>query len=202
MDDAAVWDAVSARRRQVVTLLRDLTPQEWEQPSLCEGWTVREVAAHLAMAEASLGSALVAFVRAGGRMNRMIHDTAVRRAAQRSTTEVVDEIAATIGSRRTAPTVTCREALLDVLVHGADMAIPLDRPLPMDPQAAAEAATRAWSYGRRMAVVFRAPPRTAADGQRLVATDVDWARGDGPECPLPIEAILLSLTGRSVAVAD
>ena len=30
-------------------LLADLSEREWRRPSLCDGWTVRDVAAHLTL---------------------------------------------------------------------------------------------------------------------------------------------------------
>jgi uncharacterized protein (TIGR03083 family) len=44
-----VWSAIDDQRRAVVGLLESLSEEEWDRPSLCEGWTVRQVAAHLAL---------------------------------------------------------------------------------------------------------------------------------------------------------
>jgi hypothetical protein len=41
-----------------------------------------------------------------------------------------------------------------------------------------------------------------AAGLHLVATDVDWSHGDGPEVRGPGEAILLALTGRTVVLDE
>ena len=45
MERSAAWAAIDGQRHAVVHLLEDLSEQEWRQPSLCEGWTVRQVAA-------------------------------------------------------------------------------------------------------------------------------------------------------------
>ncbi|KHL08387.1 uncharacterized protein (TIGR03083 family) [Mumia flava] len=200
MDTDTLWKHTDQRRHEIVTLLRDLRPEEWDRPSLCEGWTVRDVAAHLSLAETAAGRAAIEIVRARGSLNRMIHDTAVRRAATWSDSAVIDAVEATIGTHRHAIGVTDQEPLLDALVHGADIAVPLGRALPMAPDAAAVAATRVWSFGRRMSSAFRAQPRSFADGRRLVATDVDWSAGQGPDLRAPIEQILLLLTGRPVGL--
>ncbi len=42
-----VWTLVHAERRALIQDLTDLTNAQWEQASLCAGWTVRDVAAHL-----------------------------------------------------------------------------------------------------------------------------------------------------------
>jgi len=49
MERSEVWTAIDDQRRAQVHLLEDLSEEEWRQPSLCGGWTVRQVAAHLAL---------------------------------------------------------------------------------------------------------------------------------------------------------
>ncbi len=44
-----LWDDVAAERRAIADLLDTLTPEQWETPSLCGAWTVRDLAAHLVM---------------------------------------------------------------------------------------------------------------------------------------------------------
>lgn len=34
-------------RRDLADFLETLTPEQWQQPSLCAGWTVRDVVAHV-----------------------------------------------------------------------------------------------------------------------------------------------------------
>jgi uncharacterized protein (TIGR03083 family) len=50
------WAAVHAERTALADDLADLSPEHWATPSLCAGWTVRHVLAHLAAA-ASLNTA-------------------------------------------------------------------------------------------------------------------------------------------------
>ncbi|WP_281690643.1 maleylpyruvate isomerase N-terminal domain-containing protein [Pseudonocardia thermophila] len=45
----AAWTAVDAHRRDLVQLLATLSAADWTRPSLCSGWTVRDVAAHVAL---------------------------------------------------------------------------------------------------------------------------------------------------------
>jgi uncharacterized protein (TIGR03083 family) len=116
--------------------------------------------------------------------------------------QLIGEIRGMAGSRRHNLGVTPFETLLDIVVHGQDMAIPLGRSLPVPPEVAATAAARAWSYqatpgGRRKAKVFKPLPYA---GLRLVATDVDWSVGAGPELRGPVLALLLLLTGRRVVL--
>ncbi len=43
------WSAVTAVRLQIADLLDTLSAQEWDAPSLCTAWRVRDVAGHVAM---------------------------------------------------------------------------------------------------------------------------------------------------------
>jgi uncharacterized protein (TIGR03083 family) len=86
------------------------------------------------------------------------------------------------------------EPLLDILVHGQDIALPLGRIRPMPTAAATAAAQRVWDMG----FPFRARKRLA--GLRLTATDADWTVGSGAGVEGPIAALLLLATGRDAAV--
>jgi uncharacterized protein (TIGR03083 family) len=160
---------------------------------------VRDVAAHLALAQTGAGRATVDLLRAGGRLQRMIHDTAVRHAAL-PPGQLTGRIRGMAGSRRTAPGVTPLEPLLDVLVHGQDIAVPLGRSRTMPVAAATTAATRVWNLPWPMSTTFRTRRRLA--GLRLVATDTDWAVGEGDPVEGPIQALLMVLTGRTAGVRD
>ncbi|WP_144126799.1 maleylpyruvate isomerase family mycothiol-dependent enzyme [Catellatospora sichuanensis] len=196
MDRDQVWQAIDAHRQGVADLLDQLSDEDWRLPSLCAGWTVRDVAAHLTLQQIGLGDVLreLPYVRPHG-MNRLILDMAHRRAAL-PTAELVARIRATIGSRRHNLGVTPLETLIDILVHSQDIAVPVGRRLALDPAAAGTAATRVWALNWP----FRARRRMA--GFRLTATDTDWAMGEGAEVSAPIEAILLVLTGRLTALPD
>lgn len=197
MDKAAGWQVVDEERARLAGVLRELTPEEWRAGSLCEGWTVHEVATHLTMAAlAPNREVLAASVRARGSFNRMIHDSAVRRAALRPPERVVADVESTVGSRRLAPTTFWRDALLDVLVHGQDIARPLGRRIVMPVDAALTALE--WTWVRR----FPFFPARRFRGVRLVAEDADWHRGTGLELRGPAESLLLLSTGRLVALDD
>ena len=45
----ALWAGIDDQRSRTAALLEGLAPEQWDHPSLCDGWTVRHVAAHLTM---------------------------------------------------------------------------------------------------------------------------------------------------------
>lgn len=195
--DDRIWAAVSEQRGRVANMIDDLRPDEWDRPSLCDGWTVRDVAAHLTLQQLGPGEAMAMMARYRGNTPRAIAESSRVRAAEWSTGRIAAGIRSTIGSRRHSFGVSNRETLIDILVHGADMAVPLGRELPMPVDAAILAIDRVFTM--RWPPPF--PARRILSGYRLVATDVDWTHGTGPEVRGPIDALLLASTGRPAALA-
>ncbi|MEU9911237.1 maleylpyruvate isomerase family mycothiol-dependent enzyme [Streptomyces sp. NPDC051001] len=194
LDTDELWQIVDRERASLADLLEGLRPEEWETRTRCGDWRVRDVAAHLTVAARfTYGQVVREMVRARGDWNRMIHDSAVRE-AERPVAEIVANLRSIIGSRRLAPTTSPREPLIDLLVHGQDIALALGRHREMPPAAARDAADRVWT--------MRFPPRPwPLPKARLVATDIEWTRGAGEEISGPISALLLLLTGRTEAAA-
>ena len=197
MDSKAGWRIVDEQRTATADLLETLSPTQWTAPSLCPDWTVRDVAAHLSIvAGSSTRELLTAVVHARGNVNRMIRTTALARAAARTDAQIVADLRATVGSRRLVPMTFWRDPLLDILVHGQDIARPLGRTSTMPVEAAREAAGWAWRRG------FPFAPRRQLRGVRLVADDTDWGRGRGDLVTGPIGSLLLLSTGRRAVLDD
>ena len=127
-----VWETIDAQRVAVADLLEGLSADDWQQPSLCAGWTVRDVAAHLTLQQIGPRGAIAMMIRWRGSLEQTIRDTARRRASALPTRRIIAEIRATAGSRRHIIGVSYLETLTDILVHGQDIAIPLGarRPPP------------------------------------------------------------------------
>jgi uncharacterized protein (TIGR03083 family) len=201
MNTDEAWREIDGYRLRLVDLLSGLPDEDWRRPSLCAGWTVREALAHLTYQHITLGTAVPGLLRARGSTDRMIHDVAARRAARLSTVELIGRLRGLVGSRRHPPGVTWREALTDNLVHGQDIAVPLERRLDLPIGACAIAAER--SYSMRwppMPKSWPFHPRRGLRRFRLRATDTDWSVGEGPEVTAPIGDLLLLITGRLVVL--
>jgi uncharacterized protein (TIGR03083 family) len=196
MDVDAVWAAIDDERVSLADLLETLTADEWATPSLCSGWTVKDVAAHVTLSHIGRAQALASMARYGGNFNRMVLETARRRAGTMPTTELVRALRAMAGSRRHPLFTSDLDPLVDVLAHGQDIAVPLGRERPMPLEAAMVAADRVWSMG------FPYSARRRLRGLRLEATDADWARGAGAPVLGPIAALLLLLTGRDARTGE
>lgn len=196
MDTERSWELIAAERRALADLLEDLTPAQWEAPSLCAGWRVRDVAAHVALTpqHPGLGAMLVGAVRVRGNLDRLNHDLAVDHAA-RPPERLVAELRDMAESRARSPITTLPNLLFDVPVHVQDVAVAVGSAHPMPLDAARAGVERVW----RMGWPFHA--RRRLRGRRLVATDSDWTAGEGEEVRGPTAALLLLLTGRDGAAA-
>ena len=189
MDVDTIWQHIDSERTWMADTLERLSPEQWDRPSLCDGWTVRDVGAHLSMAQASMGEVLGPMLRQGFRYDATIKYAALR--SPRTHEQIVATIRGFLGSRRKAPMITDLEPLIDILVHNQDIAVPLGLQHAMPPEAAAAAADRVlstpWPLRRWK----------ASEVTRLVATDTDWSWGQGEVVESTMQEHLLVLTGRT-----
>lgn len=197
MDREECWQAVADSRCAIADVLDELSDEEWNRPSLCEGWRVRDVAAHVAMGANPPGIVfgLKWAVRTRGRFHVMNHDMAVDHSA-RPTAEITAELREHAASRKVAipGLVDHRVTLTDVAVHGFDIALPLDKAYSVPAGAAAFAADFVWTTGWPFFA------RRRLKGFRLKATDADWTAGDGELVEAPIGSLLLVVTGRQAGL--
>lgn len=192
------WETVDRRRTTLADVLTDLSPDEWARPSLCEGWTVRDVAGHLTMAALRPAQMLGLLLRHPGGTNRLIRNGSIDLARRHPPQRLVEQIRGLVGQHRPIPGLTVRESLIDIVGHTLDIVIPLDREHAIAPAEAAEAADGVVRYGGRgKAKVFRQLP---LEGLRLVATDHDWSNGTGHGVNGAMTDLFLLLTGRIARV--
>jgi uncharacterized protein (TIGR03083 family) len=128
MDDNQVWQAIDEERLRLAEVLGQLTEKEWRHRSLCEGWMGRDVVAHLTSQELGLFAAIGILIR--GPTTRHEPDDQRRRPSGRHDVDRSDD-RGNPGHGWLAQDnigLTCRETLIDILLHGQDIAIPLHRP--------------------------------------------------------------------------
>lgn len=189
MNRDEIWAVIDAQRSSLADQLETLTAEQWTAPSLCEGWRVRDVAAHLTHSHMSAPQAMVEAAKSGFRFDPMIKRLGLE--DSRSQAQIVAALRGMVGSRRKIPMTTDRDPLMDILVHGQDITVPLgiDRPMPAD--AAVEVANHLW----RMR--FPMNPSRRLAGVRLVATDAEFQAGEGREVRVPIRDVVMILAGRA-----
>lgn len=182
-------------RAELADLLEDLAPEEWAAPSLCAGWTVRDVVAHLLSYE-GLGPLEVGLRGARGRLmlDRM-NAVALQEYRAATPAELMQRLREFPQPTGLTAALGGAIGLVDGVIHQQDIRRPLGRPRTIDPDRL--------RFALKFAVT--APPLRGfwkVRGVRVVATDVDWAFGRGPEARGPGEAVLMSLAGRRGAADD
>lgn len=195
MDADRVWRHVKAEREALVETLRELSAEEWEHPSSCAGWRVRDVAAHItASSQVRLIDFPAMLARGGFSYNRMIlRDGQLRGRAP--VEQIIADHERLAGVRRHPPMLTPLEPLTDILVHTQDIVRPLGRGYAASPEAILLAADRV----RRMALFLGS--RRIIRSVRMVATDADWVRGTGPTIEAPMQELLMVCAGRTPDLA-
>lgn len=192
------WDWVAAERLALADLAEGLTPDQLATPSLCAGWTVRDVVAHLTLSLAfSPGRAASTLVRSGFRPHRF-NELLTADAARRSDADLVALLRDQADSRWAPPGLGAPAPLTDLLVHGVDLRRPLG--LAHAPEPDALRCSLDFVVSPKGAVGFAR--RTHRTGVRHEASDLDWGHGEGPVVRGPAPSLLAVLCGRPVPLED
>jgi uncharacterized protein (TIGR03083 family) len=192
-------DDIAHERRTLVERLRPLPADQWQTPSLCTGWTVHQVLAHLTtpflVSRPTMG---LRFLRHRGIGTAM--DATARSLGRRSPQELLDVLEQNATSSFAPPGVGLVAPLTDAVVHGVDIRWPLGDPHADWAKPQRLRPSLDFLLGRRATLGFLPASRPRA--LHLVATDQDWSRGTGPEVRGTSLALALGLLGRRPALDD
>ena len=187
-----IWAVVHAEREALIRDLETIPTERWATPSLCPGWDVHDVVAHLADdAKTTRLGFLLRLAAARFDFDR-INNAGVAR-------ERAGEPRLTLASFRTASRRTTSAPapkatrLVEAFVHGEDIRRPLG--LSRDYPVAHVAAALRYQLGTGVAL---GGGRERAHGLRLMATDASINIGEGPEVRGTALALLLAVSGRAV----
>ena len=194
-DDAHTWALIHAERTSLADTIAELTPEQWNAASLCDGWTVGFVAAHvLAGAEQTPGHFVAGLAASGFRFNALMErDARVRAALTR------EQVAERLRQRTTTtnhPPAPVAAMLGEVVVHGED----IRRPAGIKGDVADEAASACLQMYTKAS--FPVGGKKRIGGLRLVAADTGWSFGAGPEVSGPALSLLLAMTGRAAGMSE
>jgi len=192
---ADLWKLIHEQREKVGTMLGTLSDADWDAPSLCAGWRVRDVVAHMVETHLMTPPRFVGrFAGSGFNFDKFAAKGIALHASQ-SPAALLAQYKET-APRTTAPPGPKVTWLGEVVIHGEDIARPLGKSLATSPQALVAVA----DYTRGTTPLLHGKQRSS--GLRLRATDVDWTAGDGPEVSGPAASLILAMTGRKAALAD
>jgi uncharacterized protein (TIGR03083 family) len=192
VSDGDTWAMIHAERSRVADMLEGLSAEQWSADSLCEGWNVQLVAAHMMNAgEQTTPKFLRGLVSNGLRFNLMM-DRQAHTSGTLSPKEIVERIRARTTTTNKPPA-AAMAMLGEVVVHGNDIRQPLG--IDDDTSTQAKLACLEMFKGSN----FPVPAKKAIAGLRLNATDADWSYGAGPEVNGPLVALVLAMATRPPA---
>ena len=147
-DRTVIADQVRSAREALTEDLGGLRAEQWDVPSLCAGWTVRDVVAHLVLLDRyeCVPTVWVAGVlRAGFRPNRFMAQDA-KRLAERLSPDAL--VAALCGSKPEQRWIWLHHPAPDMLLgefvlHGMDVRRPLAMP-DRDPAPGSRRSRTSW----------------------------------------------------------
>jgi uncharacterized protein (TIGR03083 family) len=192
---ADLMPAIQDERKALAADLEGLSDQQWATTSLCDGWTVQDVAAHMtATAKISPPQFFVKMIGSGFSLKRMqTKDIAVERGS--SPAETLSRFKAEITSTKHPPGPN-QTWLGEAVIHAEDIrrALGITHDYPIDDVVAVA------EFYKGSNLIVGAKKRIA--GLKLHATDVDWSTGDGPEVSGPILSLVMAMTGRKEVLGD
>ncbi len=195
MNSNETWKYIHAERADMADTWALLSPAQWDAPSWCDGWSVRETAGHvLAAAEQTPVNFYTELISAGLRFN-VFTDRAAKRFGAIAPDELVRRLRART-STTNHPPAPVMAMLGEIIVHGEDIRRPLGF-VHTSPETAVVAVADSWKNSNLLIGAKR-----RIGGLRLRATDVSWAHGTGPEVAGPLLSLVLAMVGRKGSHAD
>jgi uncharacterized protein (TIGR03083 family) len=191
-----VFAMIADERRLTADLLDELTDEQWNTQSLCAGWRVREVAAHLLM-PFSLSVPRMLLKLAANRFDLNKVSDHWARDEQRSNAELAAALRSYDNDRFTPPGLGPEAPLTDIVVHTQDMC----RPLHIDRAVPADRAEVVLDFLVSPKATRGFIPKGLTDGLQITATDTGWRHGSGAEVSGSAIDLMLAISGRPVATA-
>jgi uncharacterized protein (TIGR03083 family) len=192
VNDADLQPVVAAEFVALADLLESATDEQWDTPSLCAGWRVREVIAHMTMAARYPEERFMAELRRCefdfGRLSNEI----ASRDAGLPVGELVANLRSEVMQHWTPPGGGYHGALNHVVIHGLDVTVPLG------------VSRRSPDHIIRIVLDDLTTGGvhehfgTSVEGRSLQATDLNWSYGSGPALRGKAEDLALILCGRTI----
>ena len=186
-------DMIAAQRTELADDLAGLPASRWDEPTLCAGWRVREVVAHVTMPFRYSGRRFfLELARSRGRFNEMADRVALRDAARMSPAELAEAVRSNIGHPWRPPGGGFSGALAHDVIHGLDITVPLGLAFAI-PDERLRRVLPASAHDKT--VTFFG---TDLAGIEFRARDLDWTLGAGAPLTGAAADLLLAMCGRKL----
>ena len=190
-----VWPTIHSERKALAADLDGVPATAWDTPSLCDGWSVRDVVAHMTAAtKLSAPKFFVGLIGSGFSFEKVqAKGIAANRGA--SPDETLANFKAQLDSTGRPPG-PVETMLGETIIHPED----IRRALGIQHTYPTEALVQVADFMKKSNLIIGTKSRIA--GLSLEATDVDWRHGDGPTVSGPMLDLLMAMTGRKAALGN
>lgn len=188
------WTSIKNGREALGHYLAGIAADDWNKPSLCAGWTVKDTAAHmLVVPTMSRGQVFRSFLGSGFNLDKMNAKLVKKITAAMSAADIAAKTVASAGSQSMPPGLKLPGVLTELVVHSSDISEGVGNPfaLPVEDYLAA------LDHLKDTQSVFGSKMRIA--GLTMRTTDAEWSTGSGPTVEGPAQQLLLAVAGRRSA---
>lgn len=190
-----LWIRIREEREALAEVLPTLTDQQWQAPSLCEGWTIRDVVAHVIGSYERETLPMVAGLLRSGLNLHAYNQKVLQRIGAVSNKTLMARYNSTVDLRNKPPMPT-QFVLAETLIHNEDILRALDRRrvVPIETVLIVAHLYRSIGMARKW--------RKSNGYIKLVASDASWQYGAGDEARGPLLSIVMLIAGRTSPIKD
>lgn len=191
-DNDKLQPSVVAEFVALADALGGVPEAQWDTASLCKGWRVREVIAHLTMAARYPQEQFMALMSEYHFDFPSLSEGVARRDAELPVGQLLASLQSEVMQHWAPPGGGYRGALNHVVVHGLDATVPLGLP-HAGPENNIRLILDDLTHGG-----VHSNFGTSIQGRRLVSTDLDWSYGSGDQLRGTGADLVLAICGRRV----
>jgi uncharacterized protein (TIGR03083 family) len=195
MGTVDIWTVIQGERKALAGDLAGLGEQQWAAASLCAGWAVRDVLAHMTSTAKITPAGFFAKLAGSGFSFEKVQAKGVAAERGGSPADTLSHFGA-IEASRSHPPGPGDTMLGETIIHAQDIRWPLGIQHDYPTAAVVQVA----DFYKNSNLIVGTKRRIG--GLALRATDAEWSHGTGPEVAGPILALVMAMTGRKEVARD
>ena len=190
-----IWPVVHDERAALAADMASVSDEQWSSPSQCEGWTVRDVLAHMTATANMTPAAFFPKMLASGFSFDKVQAKGIAAERGASGADTLSRFQAVIGNTKKPP--GPKDTVLgETIIHAED----IRRTLGMQRAYPDDALVEIADFYKGSNLIIGTKRRI--EGLSLKATDTGWSHGSGPEVSGPMLPLLLAMAGRKGVLGE
>ena len=199
---AQTWKFVAQERLRLAEYGKTLTEKQWNSPSLCEGWTVADVYAHLILeSRYKAYEVLPGLIRGRGNMHSMMDQLARKYSTAMTRPQMLERLKDDATVKVAPAFISPLEVLIDLVIHSADIKLALGDDWQVEPEIMKHLLAH-WHPSQLRFGTITNKIRKRMKKLHWTAEDFEWSAGK-PSMP-SVEGkgqfLILAIAGRGIAI--